>query len=252
MSLVLVEISDHVATITLNDPDRRNAINLAMNAELSEIMDEIEDGDVRSIVVTGASPAFCAGADLGELAAADEDGLRDIYSGFLRVAHTPLPTIAAVNGPAVGAGFNFAIACDVILAGRSARFDARFLQIGIHPGGGHTWRLQHRVSLQAAKAMVLFGERVNGERAGEIGLAWRCVDDDELLSTARSMATRAAAVPAGLAARTKATLDTTSAIDESNAAVEHELDPQVWSMKQGAFTELVAELQDQISSKQPR
>jgi enoyl-CoA hydratase len=249
MSLVLVETSDHVATITLNDPDRRNAINLAMNAELAEIMDEIEAGDVRAIVLTGAAPAFCAGADLGELAAADRDGLQDIYSGFLRVAHTPLPTIAAVNGAAVGAGFNFAIACDVILAGASAKFDARFLQIGIHPGGGHTWRLQHRVSLQSAKAMVLFGERISGERAAEIGLAWQCLPDTELLSTAQTLAARAANVAPGLIARTKATLDTTSAIDESNAAVEHELDPQVWSMQQSAFTELVAQLQEQISTK---
>ena len=244
-----MEISDHVSTITLNDPDRRNAINLAMNAELAEVMDEIEDGDVRAIVITGAAPAFCAGADLGELASADRDGLRDIYAGFLRVAHTPLPTIAAVNGAAVGAGFNFAIACDVILAGESAKFDARFLQIGIHPGGGHTWRLQHRVSLQSAKAMVLFGERVSGERAAEIGLAWNCLPDDELLPAAQATAARAAKVPPGLVTRTKATLDTTLAIDESDAAVEHELDPQVWSMQQSAFTELVAQLQAEISTK---
>ncbi len=249
MPLVLLDIDERVATITLNDPDRRNAINLAMNAELDEIMDEIEDGGADAVVVTGAPPAFCAGADLGELAAADADGLRDIYSGFLRVAHTTLPTIAAVNGAAVGAGFNFAIACDVILAGESARFDARFLQIGIHPGGGHTWRIQHRVSRQAAKAMVLFGERVTGERAGELGLAWRCIDDDELLAEAQTMAERAASVSSDLMQRTKATIDIAASITDSDAAVAHELDPQVWSMQQPAFAELVGDLQSRISSR---
>src|SRR5690606_30490026 len=110
------------------------------------------------------------------------------YEGFLRVARCPLPTIAAVNGPAVGAGMNLALACDVRLAGQSARFDTRFLQLGVHPGGGHTWMMRNAVGPQAAAAMVLFGEVLDGAEAERCGLAWRCVADDELVDTAFTMA----------------------------------------------------------------
>ena len=144
MPFVLVSVSERVATITLNDPARRNAINLTLNDELIAAIDEVESRvDVGAIVVTGAPPSFCAGADLEDLKnSRHRDSLGKIYAGFLRLAHTSLPTVAAVNGAAVGAGMNMALACDVILAARSARFDTRFMQIGIHPGGGHTWRLR--------------------------------------------------------------------------------------------------------------
>ena len=127
-----------------------------------------------------------------------------IYEGFLRVLRSPLPTIAAVNGPAVGAGMNLALACDVRLIGNSGRFDARFLQIGLHPGGGHTWMLERAVGPQAAAAIVLFGEAVEGARAVEIGLAWSCHPDDELLTAARALGARAAKVPKALSARAEA------------------------------------------------
>lgn len=249
MPSIACQITDGVAEIVLDAPDRRNAIDLAMNAELVATLDDLETrDDVGAVIVTGAPPAFCAGADLDQLVeAADGDRLRDIYEGFLRVAHTPIPTIAAVNGAAVGAGMNMALACDVILAGRSARFDARFLQIGIHPGGGHTWRLRNLAGLQATRAMVLFGEILSGEQAERHGLAWRCLDDDALLPTAREMAARAAKVPRTLARRTKATIATTGAIDDSDDAVDHELHPQVWSMGQPDFRQLVADLRRRIS-----
>ena len=101
-------------------------------------------------------------------------------------ARSPLPTIAAVNGAAVGAGMNLALACDVRLAGRSARFDTRFLQLGLHPGGGHTWMLQRIAGPQAAAAVVLFGEVLDGEEAERCGLVWRCVDDDALRDRRRA------------------------------------------------------------------
>ena len=107
--------------------------------------------------------------------------MQSIYEGFLRVLRSSLPTVAAVNGPAVGAGLNLALACDVRLAGMSARFDTRFLRIGLHPGGGHAWMLDRAVGPQAAAAMVLFGEALDGARAAEVGLAWACHPDDELL-----------------------------------------------------------------------
>ena len=111
-----------------------------------------------------------------------------------------------MNGPAVGAGFNLALACDVRIAGTSARFDARFLRIGIHPGGGHTWLLDRAVGPQAAAAMNLFGERLDGERAAGIGLAWECVPDADLLDRATELAARAADAPRELAMRVKASL----------------------------------------------
>src|SRR5713226_200632 len=156
MSEVLVNIDQRVATVTLNAPDRRNSLTLDMVGEIVAAFDQVENEDVGAIVVTGSPPAFCAGATLAHLGSTAQSdsvdggggdgggraGLKAIYEGFLRVARSPLPTLAAVNGAAVGAGMNLALACDIRLAGRSARFDTRFLQLGLHPGGGHTWMLQ--------------------------------------------------------------------------------------------------------------
>lgn len=249
MPYVLVSVSDRVATITLNDPSRRNAINLTLNDELIAVVDELEGrDDVGAIILTGAPPAFCAGADLEDLKnSRHRESLGKIYAGFLRLAHTSLPTVAAVNGAAVGAGMNMALACDVIVAGRSARFDTRFMQIGIHPGGGHTWRLRRITDHQTVMAMVLFGEAVDGARAADIGLAWRCVDDADLLPTATALAARAASFPRELTSRTKSTIQQLQGLDTSDAAVAHELDPQAWSMDQPPFMELVTKLQQQIS-----
>lgn len=249
--LVLLDVADGVATITLNDPKRRNVVSRALNTAVGEVMDELESrDDVGSIVVTGAPPAFCAGADLDDLAACDSaEKLRTIYSGFLRIAETPLPSIAAVNGPAVGAGLNLALACDVIVAGASARFDTRFLQIGLHPGGGNTWRLRRITDLQSTMALVLFNEIVDGTRAAEIGLAWRCVADDELLDTARTMAARAAAGPREVVRAMKATILANDAITDSDAAVAAELGPQLESLQGPAFTELLAALRARMAEK---
>jgi len=249
--LVLLEVADGVATITLNDPKRRNIVSSALNAAVSAAMDDLESrDDVGAIVVTGAAPAFCAGADLDDLAACDSaEKLRAIYSGFLRIAETPLPSIAAVNGPAVGAGLNLALACDVILAGESARFDTRFLQIGLHPGGGNTWRLRRITDLQATMALVLFNEIVDGARAAEIGLAWRCLPDDELLDVARAMAARAAAGPRDVVRAMKATILANDAITTSDAAVAAELGPQLESLQGPAFVELLAALRARMAEK---
>src|SRR4249920_2722777 len=171
MSLLLVDIADGVATLTLNNPDERNSLTAPLVDEIVAAMKQIEaDESVGAVVVTGTPPAFCAGANLGNLSTAEGTSLRRIYDGFLCVAHSTLPTIAAVNGAAVGAGMNMALGCDVRLAGRSARFDTRFLQLGLHPGGGHTWMLRRAVGPQAAAAAVLFGEVLNGEEAGRVGL----------------------------------------------------------------------------------
>ena len=175
MSYVMLDTSDGVAQLTLNDPDRRNTVSQAMNDEIVAALDEIEpDPGIGALVVTGAGKGFCAGAVLDDLLAAESTGITRIYGGFLRVAHSPLATVAAVNGAAVGAGMNMVLACDIVLAGRRwARFDSRFLQIGLHPGGGHTWRLRHVTDRTTTMAMVIFGEVLSADDAHRAGLAYQ-------------------------------------------------------------------------------
>jgi enoyl-CoA hydratase len=248
---VLVETHDRVRVLTLNDPDRRNTVTSAMNAALVEVVAEAEaDDSIGALVVTGAGSAFCAGAHLDDLLGArNHEELNAIYGGFLAVAHSSLPTIAAVNGAAVGAGMNLALACDMILAGESARFDSRFHQIAIHSGGGHTWRLANKTDTQTAKAMVLFGERLSGAEAADAGLAWKCVADDELLSAAIAYGATAAAAPKGLVAKTKETFSRLSEVTSSQQAVDLETAPQFWAMEQPEFKEFVTNLKARIAAK---
>jgi enoyl-CoA hydratase len=250
MAEVLTDIRDGVAVVTLDAPDRRNALTLGMVEEIEDALDAVEaDPNVGALIVTGTAPAFCAGADLSHLGASEREGLRRIYEGFLRVGRCPLPTIAAVSGAAVGAGVNLALVCDVIVAGRSARFDSRFLQLGLHPGGGHTWMLQRRVGSQVAAAMVLFGRVLDGEAAERTGLVWSCVDDADLLVHAHGLASVAAAAPRDLVERVKATMVAVRGLDDHEAAVDCELEPQVWSINQPAFAERLAALQRKITSR---
>ena len=254
MSEVKAAVTNGVAVLTLDAPDRRNAITLSMCEEIAAACDAVEsDPAVGAIVVTGAGSAFCAGADLSHLGGdhgrSTEEGLLAIYEGFLRIARSPLPTIAAVNGAAVGAGLNLALACDVRVAGHSARYDARFLQLGIHPGDGCTWLLNRIVGPQAAAAMVLFGEILDGADSERVGLSWRCVPDGELVATAITLAERAAAAPRDLVLRTKATLADTTTITDHAAAVNRELGDQAWSADQPAFRERLAAMQKRISNR---
>lgn len=250
MSYLRTEITDGVAIVTLDDPDRRNALNLDMNDEILAAMDEIEaDQSVGAVVVTGEPPAFCAGADLSQLGSSQADGLKRIYQGFLRFGDCALPTIAAVNGAAVGAGMNLALVCDVRLAAERARFDTRFMQLGLHPGGGHTWMFQRIAGPQATMAAVLLGEVMDGREAERVGLAHRCVADGDLLDAALEMGRRAAEAPRELLVRTKATIRDMADIDRHADAVDRELEPQVWSLNQPAFKERLAALQKKISSK---
>ena len=250
MSLVLLEFADGVATITLNNPDERNTMTAKMVAEIVAAMDRIEsDTTIGALVVTGTAPAFCAGANLGNLAEADGESLGVIYEGFLRIARSPLPTIAAVNGAAVGAGMNLALGCDVRIAARRAKFDTRFLQLGIHPGGGHTWMLRRIVGPQVASAAALFGEIYDGAEAERIGLAYKCVDDDMLLTTAHELAKRAASAPRELVIETKKTIAAMADVATHPEAVARELTPQLWSTRQPWFAQRLAALQAKISKK---
>lgn len=250
---IVAERRNHVAVLTVHDPDRRNALTVELSEELARLVRECEqDNEIGAIVVTGAPPAFCAGADLTALGGAGtSDGLRRIYAGFLALADCALPTVAAVNGAAVGAGLNLALACDLRIAGPRARFDARFLQLGIHPGGGMTWMVQRAVGAQTAAAMVLFGEILDAEQAARAGLVWRRVDGEpaDVVNAAVTLAAKAAEAPRGLLTTTKATMRTTSTLSEHAPAVEIELAPQAASLDSPEFAARLSALKTKISRK---
>ena len=250
MPHVLTDISDGIATLTLNAPDTRNTMTMPMVDEIVAAMDGFEaDPTVAAVIVTGAGSAFCAGADLGNLQTATAGSLGRIYEGFLRISRSTLPTIAAVNGAAVGAGMNLALGCDVRLAARRAKFDTRFLQIGLHPGGGHTWMQRRIVGPQATFASVIFGEVLDGAEAERTGLAHRVVDDDQLMTAARDLAAGAASAPRDLVVLTKATIKSMADVESHAAAVQAELGPQVWTARQPWFAERIAVLKAKISSR---
>lgn len=250
MPLVLLERRDGVATLTLNNPDERNTLTAPMVSEIIAAMDDIEsDESVGAVVVTGAAPAFCAGANLGNLSEATGESLGNIYEGFLRIARSPLPTLAAVNGAAVGAGMNLALGCDVRIVADEAKLDTRFLQLGIHPGGGHTWMFRRIAGPQAALAAVVFGQVLDGKEAERIGLAYRSVPRAELAEFAHEFAKGAASAPRELAITTKATVLAMADVDDHPSAVARELEPQLWSTRQPWFAERMAALQARISSK---
>jgi enoyl-CoA hydratase len=250
MPHVLTHIRDGVAWLTLNTPEERNTLTAPMVAEIVAAMDGFEaDQSVGAVVVTGAGSAFCAGANLGNLQTATRESLGNIYEGFLRIARSPLPTVAAVNGPAVGAGMNLALGCDVRLAARRARFDTRFLQIGLHPGGGHTWMQRRIVGPQAAMAAVVFNQVLDGAEAERVGLVYRCVADEDLLDAAQTFARGAATAPRQLAIIAKQTIRDMADVATHDDAVARELEPQLWTVQQPWFEERIAALKAAISSK---
>lgn len=241
---VLIHIEDRVAVLTVNDPERRNAVTFEISTALREAVDAAEaDPDVHAVIVTGAGKAFCAGADLSALGSATEDGLRKIYDGFLAVANCALPTIAAVNGAAVGAGLNLALAADVRIAGPAALFDPRFQKLGIHPGGGATWMLQRAIGPQAARASLLFGMRFDAEAAVRYGLALQVADD--AVAAARELAKGPAGAPREVVLATKASMRATANpgvvdVDQHRIAVDTELGPQAASIRSPEFAERLA------------
>ena len=237
--LVLYDVRDRVALITVNDPDRRNAVTEAMSAQLRGAVQTAEaDDGVHAVVVTGAGKAFCAGADLSALGAAAREGLERIYAGFMAVGRCTLPTIAAVNGAAVGAGMNLALAADVRIAGPHAMFDPRFQKLGIHPGGGATWMLQRAVGPQVARAALLFGMSFDAAAAVEHGLALTVADDP--VAAALELAAGPASAPREVVLATKASMRAT-AIPGFNDATHHEaakdieLGPQAASIESPEF-----------------
>lgn len=248
---ILLDVTNRVAIITINDPDRRNAITAESSRRLREAVDLVEaDPNVHALVVTGAGKAFCAGADLSALGAAGggaaEAGLQQLYDGFMAVGSCRLPTIAAVNGAAVGAGLNLALAADVRIAGPAAVFDARFQKLGLHPGGGATWMFQRAVGPQVARAALLFGMRFDAEAAVRHGLALSIADDP--VAAALELAAGPASAPREVVLATKATMRATvspGALDneQHQQAMRAELGPQSHSIQSPEFAQRLAAAQ---------
>lgn len=190
---------DGVATITLNRPDSLNAMNAVMRRELLVALDEAA-ATARAIVLTGAGRGFCAGQDLGDVGSLDdidlERTLREEYDPILtRIYHCPIPTIAAINGSAAGAGANIALAADIVIAARSASFLEAFARIGLIPDAGGTYWLPRLVGRARALGLSLLAEPLSAEDAAAWGLIWEAVDDADLAPRAAQIAGRLAAGP---------------------------------------------------------
>jgi 2-(1,2-epoxy-1,2-dihydrophenyl)acetyl-CoA isomerase len=200
---LLVEQDGAVVTITLNRPDKLNSFNEAMHREFRSALDRIEKEDgARAVLITAAGRGFCAGQDLGDRnVAADQDidlgaTLDANYNPLVRRLRVlEKPTICAVNGVAAGAGANLALACDIVLAARSARFIQAFCKIGLVPDSGGTYFLPRLIGDARARALTLLGDSVSAEQAETWGLVWKAVDDDRLLTEARALAQDLAAGP---------------------------------------------------------
>lgn len=204
MGLVDLVVDSHVATITLNDPKTRNALDAESAHRVLEICAAIErDLDVGAAVVRGAGGTFCSGAARHLLKRAGEDpaeperfdSVGAVYDAFVRIGELPVPTIAAVRGAAVGAGVNLLLATDLRIVAADARIITGFLQIGIHPGGGHFTLLGRLAGRETAAAMGLFGEEISGSQARELHLAWEAVADDDVEPRAFELAKQVASDP---------------------------------------------------------
>lgn len=196
---ILHGVENGVATITLNRPDVLNALNAQMRLEITHALRHL-GGDARVVVLTGAGRAFCSGQDLGDRArAADLDlerTLREEYEPMLRaLLDCPVPTMAAVNGVAAGAGVNLAIATDVVIAARSAAFVQAFARIGLIPDAGGTWLLPRLAGLAKAMGAALFAEKITADEADAWGLIWEAVPDETFAATVAARAAHLAQGP---------------------------------------------------------
>jgi 2-(1,2-epoxy-1,2-dihydrophenyl)acetyl-CoA isomerase len=217
-------LEDGIARLTLNRPDKLNSFNTSMHTEVRMVLANARENGARVLVLTGAGRGFCAGQDLSDRAVAP--GGADVDLGdsiernykplILSLRQLPLPVIAAVNGVAAGAGANIALACDLVIAAKSATFVQSFSKLGLVPDSGGTWSLPRLVGNARALGLALLGDKMSAEQAATWGLIWRCVEDNELTSTVDGLASQLSIAPTLGLARTKeaiyaswqATLDT--------------------------------------------
>ena len=229
-------LADGIARITLNRPDRLNSFTKAMHGELRDALASL--GDARVIILTGAGRGFCAGQDLNDRAVAPGEAVdlgETVEASWnpliRRLASLPQPVIARVNGVAAGAGANIALACDIVIAGKSAKFIQSFAALGLIPDSGGSWHLPRLVGQARALGLALTGEPLAAEKAAEWGLIWKCVDDDALDAEVDALAFKLASLPPlGLAA-IKAIIRTTT-----SRTLDQELDLQRDEMRRLGFT----------------
>lgn len=220
---ILVETRPGYRIIRLNRPERLNAFTDAMHAALrTAIADAEADAACRALLLTGAGRAFCAGQDLNDRLAApgalgvQTNTLQEHYNPLIRKLRAlPFPVVAAVNGIAAGAGANVALACDIVLAARSARFIQAFAKIGLIPDSGGTWTLPRLVGMARARGLALTAESLSAEQAESWGLIWKCVDDAALMQQAEALCGGFAAAPATGLALIKRALDASLSNDLS-------------------------------------
>jgi len=208
---ILFDVMGGIARLTLNRPDRLNSFNTAMHAEVRDALGKVAGSDVRVLVLTGAGRGFCAGQDLGDRAVAPGGAPLDLGESIeknykplvLALRALPMPVIAAVNGVAAGAGANIALACDLVIAARSASFVQAFSKLGLVPDSGGTWFLPRLLGNARAIGLTLLGDKLPAEQAAQWGLIWRCVEDAELPAAVDGLAALLAAAPTRGLARTK-------------------------------------------------
>jgi enoyl-CoA hydratase len=243
MSRLLAELRDGIVILSLNEAARRNVLSEPLCLALSEALAEAAaNPDARAIIITGAPPAFCAGADLADLEAAATGNMGPVtavYHSFMDVAMSPLPTLAAVNGPAVGAGFNLALACDMRIASEKARFETRFLKLGLHPGGGHAWMLLRAVAWSHACRLLLAGQSLDAQEAYRIGLIETIVPAGALIDRAVELLRACTTGSRELVLRTKASMRLAQGSDHHSAFL-HETAEQTWSLAQPGFAAAIA------------
>jgi len=212
------EIAEGAAILTLNRPDRLNSFTVQMHGEVADVLTKVEsDPEIRALLLTGAGRGFCAGQDLGDRAVAPGekpvdlgDSVERFYNPLVRrLTGLKMPVVCAVNGVAAGAGANIALACDIVLAGRSAKFIQSFANIGLIPDSGGSWVLPRLVGQARALGMAMTGAPVTAEQAEAWGLIWKCVDDDALQAEARALTARFASGPTRGLAETKRLIRTT-------------------------------------------
>jgi 2-(1,2-epoxy-1,2-dihydrophenyl)acetyl-CoA isomerase len=200
---ILFSVEQGVARLILNRPDKLNSFNAKMHSEVREALSRVAEQGGRVLVLGGAGRGFCAGQDLGDRAVAPGDRSVDLGESIekcykplvLALRSQPMPVIAAVNGVAAGAGANIALACDLVIAARSACFVQSFNKLGLVPDSGGTWLLPRIVGNARALGLALLGEKLPAEQAAQWGLIWRCVDDDELAPTVDALARQLAIAP---------------------------------------------------------
>lgn len=200
---ILLDFDSGVATITLNRPESLNSFNEEMHGRLAEAVRRVKDSDARALLLTGAGRGFCAGQDLNDRNVRPGDDPPDLgrslelfYNPLIRSLRAlELPVVCAVNGVAAGAGANIALACDIVLAGRSASFIQAFCKIGLLPDSGGTFVLPRLVGAARAVGLSMLGTKLTAEQAEAWGLIWKCVDDDKLMAEARKLASNLATQP---------------------------------------------------------